>query len=142
MQTGLALRYQDLQPGTGQIAQPGWVYRVNYTGWLAANGVKFSSSYDDGGPLEFAQGTHRVIPGWEDGFVGMRVGGRRRIYVPWQLAYGDSSHGNIPPQADLIFDVELVSVSNPNAPPAPPTPPEPAAPPTPATPPTPPAPPQ
>jgi len=137
--TAFALRYQDIKIGTGEPAQANWIYRVHYTGWLAADGHKFDSSYDhprqpvmgkdgkpvlgedgkpklgDAEPIAFPQGFGRVIPGFDQGFEGMRVGGKRRLFIPWQLAYGakgrpgpDAAHPGIPPKADLIFDVELV----------------------------------
>ncbi len=110
VQTALALRYIDTQPGTGDLVTPGEFLTVHYTGWLAANGTKFDSSLDRGEPITFAQGAHRVIPGWDGGFVGMRVGGKRRLFIPYQLAYGDAGHPPvIPPASDLIFDIELVA---------------------------------
>jgi peptidylprolyl isomerase len=154
-----AIKYIDTKVGTGPLAESSVVgtsmadskikwYTVKYTGWLT-NGTKFDSSYDHPGgePLPFPQGVHRVIPGWDSGFQGMHVGGKRRLFIPYQLAYGDAGRPpHIPAKADLIFDIELVSISdNPPAPPTPPTPPaNPAAPakpsdttPNPATPPTP-----
>jgi peptidylprolyl isomerase len=89
---------------------------VHYTGWLA-DGTKFDSSVDRGQPIEFPQGNRRVIPGWDTGFDGMRVGGKRRLYIPYQLAYGENRKGPIPAKANLIFDVELVAQRDPNAPP-------------------------
>jgi peptidylprolyl isomerase len=111
-----ALRYQDITVGAGDEAQPGQFYSVHYTGWLASDGTKFDSSYDRGQPFEFLQGARRVIPGWDEGFAGMRVGGKRRLFVPYQLAYGVAGRGQIPPKADLIFDVELMGERDPNAP--------------------------
>lgn len=137
-----ALKYIDTVVGTGPLAEPTVLgasqadskvefYTVRYTGWLAKDGTKFDSSYDHPGgePIVFPYGVHRVIPGWDTGFEGMHVGGKRRIFVPWQLAYGTSGRPPvIPPNSDLIFDVELVGVSDkPPTPPAPPTPPQPAA---------------
>jgi peptidylprolyl isomerase len=128
-----ALRYQDITVGTGDVAQPGQIYTVNYTGWLASDGTKFDSSYDHGQPFSFAQGRRGVIVGWDEGFVGMKVGGKRRLFIPYQLAYGGTGRGQIPPKADLIFDVELVAVRDLNAPVVmppvvrPPTPPAPPA---------------
>jgi len=119
LKTEFALKYIDTKLGTGELAQPDWKYTVNYTGWLH-DGTKFDSSVDRGTPIEFIQGAHRVIPGWDDGFDGMRVGGKRRLFIPWQLAYGEVGRGKIPPKADLIFDIELVAQSDPNAPPPPP----------------------
>ena len=100
--------------GTGELVPPQKFYTVRYTGWLT-DGTKFDSSYDHPGqePITFFDGAHRVIPGWDTGFTGMRVGGKRRLYIPYQLAYGESGReGAIPPKADLIFDIELVSFSD------------------------------
>jgi peptidylprolyl isomerase len=191
LKTEFSLRYQDIKIGTGADAEPNKMYKVQYTGWLAADGRKFDSSYDhprqpvldkdgkpvlgpdgkpkqgDPQPIAFPQGFGRLIPGWDQGFYGMKVGGKRRLFIPWQLAYGargrpgpDEAHPGIPPKADLIFDVELVDVSDfqmptrpgmmpgrpmppgvprpgqpgaPGAPPAPGTAPKPAAPGAPAT---------
>jgi len=102
-----ALRYQDVTVGSGDPAAPGKVYKVQYTGWLE-DGTKFDSSLNRGQPFEFPQGMHRVIPGWDAGFEGMRVGGKRRLFIPWQLAYGELGRGTIPPKANLIFDIELL----------------------------------
>jgi peptidylprolyl isomerase len=88
------------------------VFVVHYTGWLR-DGTKFDSSRDRGTPLRFEQGKRRVIPGWDAGFEGMRVGGRRRLFVPYQLAYGEKGRGPIPPRAELVFDVELLGVEAP-----------------------------
>lgn len=141
LKTEFALRYQDIKIGTGPEAEPYKLYKVFYTGWLASDGRKFDSTDDhprppktgpdgkpvlgpDGkpeqGPVQpivFPQGFGRVIPGWDQGFNGMHVGGKRRLFIPWQLAYGergrpgpDAEHPGIPPKADLIFDVELVEV--------------------------------
>ena len=114
-----ALRYQDITVGTGDLAASGYVYKVHYTGWLE-DGTKFDSSLDRGQPIEFQQGAHRVIPGWDQGFAGMRVGGKRRLFIPWQLAYGEQGRGQIPPRANLIFDIELLAQRDPNAPAPPP----------------------
>jgi len=130
--TLIALKYIEIKPGTGDLAKAGWKYTVHYTGWLH-DGTKFDSSVDRGTPIDFVQGSHRVIQGWDDGFEGMKVGGKRRLFIPYQLAYGANGRGPIPPKADLIFDVEFVAQSDPNAPP----PQEPAAPAQPARPPSP-----
>ncbi len=128
--TAFALRYVDITTGTGDPAAAGNFLTVHYTGWLAKDGTKFDSSVDRGEPITFQQGAHRVIPGWDQGFGGMKVGGKRRLYIPYQLAYGDAGRPPvIPPQSDLIFDIELVAAGA--LPPSPP-----AAPATPATPPT------
>lgn len=121
MHTAYALKYIDTKIGTGELAKPNMFYTVHYTGWLASNGTKFDSSVDRGSPFTFPVGAHRVIPGWDTGFEGMRIGGKRRLFIPYQLAYGESGRGPIPPKADLIFDVELISTSEtPSAPPTPP----------------------
>ena len=138
LKTAYSLRYIDTKIGTGELAPINKFYTVQYTGWLASDGKKFDSSYDHGSPITFPVGAHRVIPGWDTGFQGMHIGGKRRLFIPYQLAYGEAGRGPIPPKADLIFDIELLSVSDkppaPKAPPAPPTPP-----PTPGQPATPPA---
>ncbi len=152
MKTAFSLKYEDLKIGTGAVAEPNKIYKVFYTGYLGANGRpddghKFDSSDDhrrpvlkdgkpvmgpdgkpelgDPQPLEFPQGFGRLIPGFDQGFEGMRIGGKRRIFIPWQLAYGahgrpgpDPEHPGIPPKADLIFDVELVDVADLPTPPA------------------------
>ncbi len=122
------LSYIDTKPGTGELAQPKKYYTVNYTGYLL-DGTKFDSSLDRKEPITFPYGAHNVIQGWDTGFDGMRMGGKRRLFVPYQLAYGDRGRPPvIPPQSELIFDVELISQSDaPPAPKAPPTPPAPAA---------------
>jgi peptidylprolyl isomerase len=123
------MRYQDIKVGTGDLAGPGFVYTVHYTGWLAADGTKFDSSVDRGQPFQFQQGIRRVITGWDQGFEGMRVGGKRRLFIPYQLAYGELGRPPvIPAKADLIFDVELIDQLDPNAPPPPAVPSQPAAP--------------
>ena len=105
------LRYIDVQVGTGAQAKAGQEYTVHYTGWLR-DGVKFDSSVDAGKPLKFVQGRRQVIAGWEMGFEGMKVGGKRRLFLPYALAYGENGRGKIPPKAELIFDVELLDVKD------------------------------
>jgi uncharacterized damage-inducible protein DinB len=105
------LRYIDVLAGTGAPAKPGQEYTVHYTGWLR-DGVKFDSSVDTGKPLKFVQGRRQVIAGWETGFEGMKVGGKRRLFVPYALAYGEKGRDKIPPKAELIFDVELLEVKD------------------------------
>ena len=108
----------DLVTGVGDEALPGMVIIVHYTGWLfdpAAkdqHGRKFDSSHDRGQPFSFPLGGRRVIPGWEQGIPGMKVGGTRRLVIPPGLAYGARGAGNgvIPPHATLVFDVELLAV--------------------------------
>lgn len=110
VETAFALRYVDAVVGAGAEAAPGQELTVQYTGWLAADGMKFDSSVDRNQPFTFTQGAHRVITGWDQGFGGMRVGGKRRLFIPYQLAYGaDGRPPMIPPKSDLIFDIELVS---------------------------------
>jgi peptidylprolyl isomerase len=112
LETAFALRYIDAKLGEGDPVQPGEFITVHYTGWLASNGTKFDSSYDRNAPFTFPQGMHRVITGWDQGFAGMRPGGKRRLFIPYQLAYGDGGRPPaIPPKSDLIFDIELISAS-------------------------------
>ncbi len=118
------LGYVDTRVGTGEPAKPHMWYTVQYTGYLV-DGTKFDSSYDhpDKKPISFPYGAHRVIPGWDMGFEGMHVGGKRRLFVPYQLAYGANGHPpTIPAKAELVFDMELVSQSaeDPNPRPVPP----------------------
>jgi peptidylprolyl isomerase len=107
-----ALTYLDLKAGTGVPVEPRKWTTVQYTGYLT-DGTKFDSSYDHGQPFTFPYGAHRVIPGWDTGFEGMRIGGKRRLFVPYQLAYGEMGRPPvIPPKAELIFDVEVLSQSD------------------------------
>ena len=103
------LRYIEIKEGAGAPAKPAQEYTVHYTGWLR-DGTKFDSSVDRGTPLKFVQGRRQVISGWEIGFEGMKVGGKRRLFLPYTLAYGELGNGRIPPKAELIFDVELLDV--------------------------------
>ena len=136
LKTAFTLKYQDFVIGTGPLAEPGKVYKVHYTGWLASDGTKFDSSYDhrapvldkdnkpvndadgkpklgDPQPITFPQGRGRLIPGWDQGFEGMKVGGKRRLFIPYQLAYGAVGRPpKIPAKSDLIFDVELIEVTD------------------------------
>jgi uncharacterized damage-inducible protein DinB len=105
------LRYIEIKEGTGEPAKPAQEYTVHYTGWLR-DGKKFDSSVDRGTPLTFVQGRRQVIAGWEMGFEGMKVGGKRRLFLPYALAYGEQGNGPIPPKAELIFDVELLAVKD------------------------------
>ena len=109
-----ALRYIDTEIGTGELAKTRQYYTVHYTGWLP-DGTKFDSSHDHPGgePIIFPYGARQVIAGWDTGFEGMHVGGKRRLYIPYQLAYGEAGHPPvIPAKSDLIFDVELVAQSD------------------------------
>jgi hypothetical protein len=104
------LRYIDIKAGDGAPAAPGQEYTVHYTGWLR-NGTKFDSSVDRDTPLNFVQGRRQVIAGWDSGFEGMKVGGMRRLFIPYQLAYGEPGRPPlIPAKSELIFDVELLGV--------------------------------
>lgn len=103
------LRYIEIKTGEGAVAAAGQEYTVHYTGWLR-DGTKFDSSLDRKEPIKFVQGRRQVITGWELGFEGMKVGGKRRLFIPYQLAYGETGRGPIPPKAELIFDVELLEV--------------------------------
>lgn len=107
--TGLYV--QDLVEGEGARADSGDVVTVHYTGWLP-QGTKFDSSLDRGDPFEVAIGYGRVIQGWDQGIVGMRVGGERRLVIPPALAYGERGTGPIPANSTLVFDVELLDVEN------------------------------
>lgn len=122
------LAYIDTKVGTGELAAPHKWYSVLYTGYLK-DGTVFDSSakHPETGPFVLQQGAHGVIPGWDTGFYGMRVGGKRRLFIPHQLAYGPRGSGAVPANADLVFDVELVSQSDKNPTPAPKTPPTPPA---------------
>ena len=101
---------QDLAVGEGARADSGDVATVHYTGWLST-GREFDSSRD-GAPISVPLGYGRVIAGWDQGVVGMRVGGRRRLVIPPALGYGAGGNGPIPGNATLVFDVELVEVEN------------------------------
>lgn len=104
------LQYKDERVGTGAVARPGNRVTVNYTGWLA-NGQKFDSSLDHGQPFTFPLGAGQVIPGWDQGVAGMRVGGRRTLIIPPALGYGAQGAGGvIPPNATLKFTVDLLKV--------------------------------
>ena len=107
----------DTQVGTGAVATRGHDVTVNYTGWLYVNGAKgkkFDSSLDHGEPFTFPLGAGRVIPGWDKGVAGMKVGGKRTLIIPADMGYGASGtpDGTIPGGATLIFDVELLKVGS------------------------------
>jgi peptidylprolyl isomerase len=143
-----ALRYEDIKVGTGAVGESAKVWHLKYTGWRAADGVKFDSWDDhrqpemgpdskpklgpdgkpvlgDPQPIAIPQGVGRVIPGFDFGLEGMKIGGKRRIFIPWQMAYGTRAvpdrpdHPGIPAKSDLIFDVELVDVTDMPQPPHP-----------------------
>ena len=146
VKTAFSLKYEDYKVGTGPLAEQNKMYHVLYTGYLASTGQIFDSSNDhrpplikdgkpvmgpDGKPelgqpqpLVFPQGFGRLIPGFDQGFAGMHVGGKRRIFIPWQLGYGTreipargAEHPGIPAKSNLIFDVELVDITDMPTPP-------------------------
>jgi FKBP-type peptidyl-prolyl cis-trans isomerase len=108
------LKYTDTTTGNGAAATPGSKVSVHYTGWLynnGAKGAKFDSSVDRGQPFQFTLGAHQVIAGWDEGVAGMKVGGKRTLIIPPELGYGARGAGGvIPPNATLMFDVELLGV--------------------------------
>jgi FKBP-type peptidyl-prolyl cis-trans isomerase FkpA len=112
--TPSGLQYEDTITGSGAEAAKGNHVAVHYTGWLYTNGVagtKFDSSKDRGEPFRFSLGGGQVIRGWDEGVAGMKVGGTRRLVIPPELGYGARGAGGvIPPNATLLFEVELISV--------------------------------
>ena len=112
--TPSGLRYVDTKAGTGAAAKPGQTAVVHYTGWLSEGGRKgrkFDSSRDRGEPFAFPLGGGRVIKGWDEGVAGMKPGGQRTLIIPPELGYGGRGAGDvIPPNATLIFDVELIAL--------------------------------
>jgi FKBP-type peptidyl-prolyl cis-trans isomerase len=108
--TSSGLQYQILQEGSGTAALSGKKVSVHYTGWLT-DGKKFDSSVDRGQPFQFQLGAGQVIKGWDEGVAGMKIGEKRKLTIPSGLAYGPQGRpGAIPPNATLIFDVELLGV--------------------------------
>ena len=102
----------DLEVGTGPEAANGDTLNVRYTGWLYDPGAPENKGRQfDSGTFEFVLGAGQVIPGWDQGLVGMRVGGLRRLVIPPDLAYGDRGQGSIPPNATLLFEVDLLGIS-------------------------------
>jgi len=112
--TPSGLQYEDTVVGNGPLAQAGGPVQVHYTGWLYNNGTqgaKFDSSKDRGQPFEFPLGAGYVIKGWDEGVQGMAVGGTRRLVIPPNLGYGARGAGGvIPPNATLLFEVDLLAV--------------------------------
>lgn len=116
--TGITqLQKQDVKAGDGAEARPGRVVRVHYTGWLYdaskpdKRGNKFDSSKDSNQPFDFTLGAREVIPGWDEGVAGMKVGGTRILTIPPAMGYGARGAGGvIPPNATLVFEVELLEV--------------------------------
>jgi peptidylprolyl isomerase len=112
--TPSGLQYADTREGTGASPKSGQICVMDYTGWLWENGAKgkkFDSSVDRGTPFEFPIGQGRVIKGWDEGVATMKVGGKRTLIIPPQLGYGSRGAGGvIPPNATLIFEVELIAI--------------------------------
>ena len=108
--TDSGLKYEDLVEGTGATAEAGQTAVVHYTGWLT-DGSKFDSSKDRNQPFSFSLGKGMVIRGWDEGVAGMKVGGTRKLTIPPQLGYGARGAGGvIPPNATLVFEVELLEL--------------------------------
>ncbi|RSC29730.1 FKBP-type peptidyl-prolyl cis-trans isomerase [Pseudomonas putida] len=103
------LHITEIQEGNGKAVVKGALITTQYTGWLA-DGSEFDSSWSRGKPFQCVIGTGRVIKGWDQGLMGMRVGGKRRLQVPAHLGYGERSVGSIPPNSDLTFEIELLEV--------------------------------
>ncbi len=111
IRTASGLRYTDIVEGTGPTPERGQTLSVHYTGMLE-NGTKFDSSYDRGAPMNFRLGVQPMIKGWDEGVSTMKVGGKRRLVVPPSLGYGPPGNPpRVPPNATLIFEIELLSIS-------------------------------
>jgi FKBP-type peptidyl-prolyl cis-trans isomerase len=114
VKTASGLQYWDIKVGTGEVATSGSRVKVHYTGWLDT-GKKFDSTVEAHQPYSFTLGKGEVIKGWDEGIEGMKVGGKRQLRVPPELAYGEDGYKTIiPPNAILIFDVQLLAIA-PNA---------------------------
>ncbi len=103
------LQVTDIQPGDGKEVVKGALITTQYRGFLE-DGTQFDSSYERGKPFQCVIGTGRVIKGWDQGLMGMKVGGKRKLWVPAHLAYGERSMGAITPHSDLTFEIELLEV--------------------------------
>jgi len=114
--TESGLQYRDIKEGTGEKPKKGRTCVMHYTGWLWENGAKgkkFDSSVDRGEPFDFPIGTGRVIKGWDEGVLSMKVGGKRELLIPPNLGYGSRGAGRIiPPNATLLFEVELLKIQD------------------------------
>ena len=111
VKTDSGLQYWDIKVGTGNEAKSGDKVKVHYTGWFTS-GKKFDSSVDAQQPYTFTLGQGNVIKGWDEGVAGMKVGGKRQLRIPPELAYGEQGYKNIiPPNSTLIFDVQLLAVT-------------------------------
>ncbi|MDD4531536.1 MAG: FKBP-type peptidyl-prolyl cis-trans isomerase [Candidatus Pacebacteria bacterium] len=104
------LKIEVLQQGTGEESKSGDQLTVHYTGTFE-NGTKFDSSVDRGTPFVFTVGAGQVIKGWDQGMLGMKVGEKRKLTIPYTLGYGENGYGPIPPKATLIFEVELLKIN-------------------------------
>lgn len=103
------LKIEDLEIGSGKAAAKGALITTQYRGWLE-DGSEFDSSYSRGKPFQCVIGTRRVIQGWDQGLMGMQVGGKRKLWVPAHLGYGERQVGSIPPNSNLVFEIELLEV--------------------------------
>lgn len=103
------LKIEDLLLGSGKAAVKGALITTQYRGWLE-DGSEFDSSYSRGKPFQCVIGTRRVIQGWDQGLMGMQVGGKRKLWVPAHLGYGERQVGAIPPNSNLVFEIELLEV--------------------------------
>jgi FKBP-type peptidyl-prolyl cis-trans isomerase len=111
VKTPSGLQYWDIRVGTGEVAKDGSHVKVHYTGWRTT-GKKFDSSVDAHQPFDFTIGAGEVIKGWDEGVAGMKVGGKRQLRIPAELGFGEAgSPPVIPPNATLIFDVQLLAVA-------------------------------
>ena len=108
--TSSGLKYKDLEVGAGELPESGATVKVDYTGWIESSGKEFDSSVGRG-PIAFSIGTGRVIPGWDEGVMSMKVGGKRVLSIPSDLAYGEAGAGDaIPPNSQLQFECKLVAI--------------------------------
>ncbi|OGK18051.1 peptidylprolyl isomerase [Candidatus Roizmanbacteria bacterium RIFCSPLOWO2_12_FULL_40_12] len=109
MQNEDKLKVEDVKEGTGEAVKKGDIIVIHYSGTLE-NGQKFDSSYDRDEPFETQIGVGNVIQGWDEGVIGMKIGGKRKLTIPPSMGYGDQATGSIPPNSTLIFDLELLSI--------------------------------